>query len=116
MTITFAILAAATAVGTIGQFLDAYTTNYGVNIAKVATEGNSAATGLVAHPVLNFLVKAGGPLAAGLLGLFLLPHLAPDVSTSDGMQIFISLILSAAGVWGFSTAKTNAKINGGWHL
>jgi hypothetical protein len=32
------------------------------------------------------------------------------------MQIFISLILSAAGVWGFSTAKTNAKINGGWHL
>jgi len=115
MHITVLILGLATAAGTGGQFLDALTTNYGVNIAKVAAEGNPAAKGLVAYPTLNFIVKGGLPLLAGTLGIALMPYLVGYPEAGDA-QIFLSLTLTAAGVWGFFNAKGNAAINKGWHL
>ena len=109
------ILGVATAVGTAGQFLDVFTTNYGVNITKVAVEGNSAAKGIVAHPILDYILKVGFPLACGIMGVFLVPYLVGYPEAGDA-QIFFSVTLVAAGVWGFFAAKGNAKINGGWHL
>ena len=115
MHITAVILAVASAAGVTGQLLDAWTTNWGVNIAKVATEGNPAAKGLVSHPTLNYIVKGGLPFLAGVLGIAVVPYLVGYPEAGDA-QVFISLTVTAAGVWGFFCAKANAKINKGWHL
>jgi hypothetical protein len=109
--IDFVVLAAATALGTTGQGLDAYTTYIGVDVKKVAVEGNSAATGLVANPPLMFLVKIGGPLLAGALGLFAIPHVAPDHTAILAVRLLIAGLQIAMGVTGLLAAKANNAIN-----
>jgi hypothetical protein len=109
--VTFIVLAAATALGTTGQFLDAYTTYIGVDVKKIAVETNSSATWLVAHPALNFIVKTGGPLLAGCLGLFAAPHIAPDHTGLMILQVMIAGTQVAMGVTGLLAAKGNNAIN-----
>lgn len=116
--LTELILGAATLIGTTGQFLDAYTTYVGVHVLKVAVEGNPSkiTQWLVDRPALNFVVKPGVPFVTGLLGFLLLPRVAASVSEGYDGQIVFSIGLTLLGVWGYFTAKTNAKVNRGWRL
>jgi hypothetical protein len=107
----FIALVVATLFGTFGQFADAYTTYIGVDVDKVAVEGNSASTWLVAHPALSFLFKTGGPLLGGALALFAIPHVAPDQLTIDLVRIILIALEVTLGAVGFAAGLANEKIN-----
>ena len=103
-------LVAVVALGTVGQFLDAYTTYIGVDKTKVATEGNSSAIWLVAHPVIMFAVKVGLPLGLGAL-MIVAPHVSQNAGDKIGVWSLLSIGEIATGITGLFAARANNKIN-----
>jgi hypothetical protein len=102
----------ATVAASVGQFLDAYTTYVGVDVERVATEGNpsSFTQWLVKHPTVNFILKAGYPAVIGGFALFGV-HGHIEADSILPIEVIVSAALSAIAFFGFKAAYGNNQIN-----
>ena len=103
----------ATLAASVGQFLDAYTTTIGVDVEKVAVEGNpsSLTQWLAKHPAVNYIIKAGYPAAIGGFTLFAILHGLTDAGSTKIDEVVVTAALSAIAFFGFQAAYRNNKIN-----
>lgn len=100
----------AVAIGTLGQLADSWTTYDGLYVKKVpgVVEGDASADWIVRNKYLCLGFK---PALFATCGIALI--IAGPVTNGGGYAVAFVTSVMAAFV-GFMTARSNAKINGGW--